>query len=103
MPQDVSIVNDKLLHAIRWAGNDLELTFAESDEMPLRKGVVIRVSDAVGVIVSMEFGSQSGMGLVWNATAIPEPNGVALLIDFAGAPKGSISANGTKIDVASLA
>ena len=96
--QDVKIVNDKLLHAIRWSGNDLELTFTDNNEGLLR-GVVIRIRDAVGVFVNMEFGTQSGMGLVWDATTMTNQNGVTLTVDFAGAPSGSIKVSGTRLDI----
>lgn len=97
--QDVKIINHQLLHAIRWSGSDLELTFTKNDEDLSTSGIVIRVSNAVGVSVNLEFRNQSGMGLVWDATTTPQPNGVGLSIDFAGAPIGSISASGTRLDI----
>jgi hypothetical protein len=96
--QDVKIVNDQILHAIRWSGNDLELTFTDNNQ-GLSRGVVIRVRDATGVFVKMEFGTQSGMGLIWDATTITDLNGVTLSVDFAGAPSGSIKVSGTRLDI----
>ena len=88
-------LGDHRLVCLEWleSGEDLQLTFEPPRGCPQAPSSLLRIRFVwvTCLRLNLEFGDYGDRPLVFESTISPSAGGLSASIDFAGAPKGSIS------------